>query len=134
MRFFVDNNLAPAISHALHALSQREEIEVLHLRSKFPPNVTDVEWLETLRQERNRVILSGDFTITKKSHERLAWQQCGLTVFFLQKGWTNIPFWDQSWKIVKWWPTIFTTAKRFETGHSFLVPISGNKLKAIAPR
>ena len=132
MNFFVDNNISPAIANALSSLSQREGVKVVPLREKFPPSVEDRVWLESLGKERNWVILSGDISITRKPHEHLAWQQCGLTAFFLQKGWMGIRFWDQSWKLVKWWPTIIETAKRFETGHLFSVPVKGKKLKTIA--
>ena len=132
MNFFADNNISPAIADALSSLSQREGVEVVPLRKKFPASVDDRVWLESLGKERNWVILSGDFSITRKPHEHLAWQQCGLTGFFLQRGWMHIRFWDQSWKLVKWWPTIIETAKRFETGHSFSVPVNGSKLKTIA--
>ena len=132
MNFIVDNNISPAIAEALSSLSQREGVQVVPLRNKFPENVKDQVWLESLGNEGNWVILSGDVSITRKPHERLAWQQSGLTAFFLQRGWMNIGFWDQSWKLVKWWPTIIETAKRFERGHSFSVPVTGSRLTTIA--
>ena len=132
MNFIVDNNISPAIADALSSLSQREGVKVVRLRKKFPAKVEDRVWLESLGNEGNWAILSGDVSITRKPHERLAWRQSGLTAFFLQRGWMKIRFWDQSWKLVKWWPTIMETAKSFETGHSFSVPVTGSRLKTIA--
>ena len=86
MNFFVDNNISPAIANALSSLSQREGVKVVPLREKFLPSVEDRVWLESLGKERNWVILSGDISITRKPHEHLAWQQCGLTAFFLPEG------------------------------------------------
>lgn len=87
MRFFVDNNLAPAIARALDALGSYDGHHVHHLRDRFPPGIVDAAWLGQLGEEGDWVILSGDYRITKRPHERRAWLDSGLTAFFLAKGW-----------------------------------------------
>lgn len=134
MRFFADNNIAPSIADALNVLSQKEGVDVVALRQKFDRRTTDAVWLAKLSQEGDWVVLSGDFSITRKPHERLAWQESGLTCFFLQAGWLHIPFWQQAWKLVKWWPDVIETARRFESGHSFLIPVRGSKIKILRQR
>lgn len=131
MRFFADHHISPPITRALNELSTRQSVVVTPLRDRFPTDVKDEEWLRVLGEERDWVILSGDYAITKKPHERKAWLESGLTIFFLQRGWTNIDFWTQAWKLVKWWPTIIETAQSIETGQAWGVPVSGAKLKVI---
>ena len=131
MNFFVDANLAPKLAHALSALSDAEGITVTHLVDKFARNTPDEKWIVDLALEKDWVIFSGDYRITKNPQTRIAWQQSGLTSFFLQKGWTNLKFWDQAWKLVKWWPTIIETARNIQVGTSFLVPITATKLQII---
>lgn len=45
---YPDNNLPQSLAHALHALSQPSDHSVCHLRDYYPPNTTDIEWIESL--------------------------------------------------------------------------------------
>ena len=124
MRFFVDNNIAPAIARALHALADYDDHEVYHLKDKFDRATNDEVWLTTLAQEGGWVILSGDHRITKRPHERQAWLESGLTAFFLAKRWMTTGFHQQAWMLVRWWPEIFAQAARVESGTGFLIPFA----------
>ena len=132
MKCLVDANISPSIAEALNALSKRDQVPVVHLRDRFSPDATDQEWLRALAESpEDWFVLSGDFRITKKPHERKVWSDSGLTVFFLQKGFMGIPFWEQAWKIVKGWPIILRNAQTITPGNSYLVPVSGKKLRSI---
>ena len=52
----------------------------------FRRDTPDQEWLATLAEEGDWVIVSGDPRITRGKHERQAWLESGLTAFFLGKG------------------------------------------------
>jgi hypothetical protein len=124
MKCFVDNNISPAIAAALNVLSEREGVAVVHLRDMFHRKVTDIEWLESLAKSDDEwFVLSGDVRVTSKPHERLAWKNSGLTVFFLKRGYMAIPFWHQAWKLIRWWPTILNAAKTLSHGSSYTVPL-----------
>ena len=120
MRFFFDNNLALRIARAIDQLVD-PPIKVHHLRERFPPNVADVDWMRTLAEDGDWVIVSGDLRITKNPHGRHAWEATGLTTFFL-KGWMNQSFWLQAANLVRWFPDIMSQAQRVEPGASFIVP------------
>jgi predicted nuclease of predicted toxin-antitoxin system len=95
MRFFLDNCLA--IRHA-RALGEtvKPEHSFTHLQEKFGADAKDEVWIRRLGEEGDWVVISGDYRIGRGAHERAAWHQSGLTVFFLSKGWTNIPPLQQS--------------------------------------
>lgn len=134
MKFFFDNNLPPALTRGICALSEPEGHEVVHLRQKFPPNIADTNWIDRLGREGHWVIISGDLRIFKNRHEREAWRSAGLTTFFLAKGWINHRFWDQAWRLVRWWPMIVEVAELFEPGAAFEVPLqygARSKLKQL---
>ncbi len=102
MRFFLDNTLPPRFSEVLRLLEGPDGNSVVHLRSKFPPDTPDVTWIKSLAIEKDWVIVSGDLRISQNEFERLAWLESGLTAFFLAKGWSSLPLWDQAWRLVKW--------------------------------
>lgn len=135
MKFFVDNNIAPAIARALHALGGYDGHQVHHLKDKFDRAVKDEVWLPELAREGNWVVLSGDYRITKRPHERQAWLMSGLTAFFLTKRWMTTGFHEQAWMLVRWWPKIFAQAERVEPGTGFLIPFAATgKFKIISAR
>ena len=89
MKFFLDNCLAIRHARALHEMVKPNH-EFVHLQDKFPAETKDADWISQLGKEGDWVVISGDYRIGKSAHEREAWHQSGLTVFFLSKGWTNI--------------------------------------------
>ena len=131
MKFFLDNNLSPRFAQALQALEGDGGHEVVHLRSKFSGDAKDVAWIRSLASEGNWVIISGDMRISQREFEREAWLNSGLTAFFFAKGWTNIKFWDQAWRLIKWWPAIVEQAQNICPGAGFVVPLKSAKLEQL---
>ncbi len=132
MNFFFDNNLPPDLARALNFLSKKQGHKVVPLRDKFKTNITDVEWINALKSEGNWVVISGDLRIMRNLHERAAWQESRLTVFFLAKGWTNVSYWVKAWKLVKWWPEVTSQAQRIKSGTSFIIPIRGQQMTVVS--
>ena len=131
MKFFLDNNLPPALARSLHALSERSGHQVVHLSEKFNRDIADADWIRALAEEGDWIIVSGDIRIPKNPAERQAWLESGLTSFFLGRGWTGLSFWDQAWKLVQWWPRIIDQAAKVEPPAAFLVPVKGSKFEQL---
>ena len=85
MRFFLDNCLPIRHARALNEMVKPEHT-FTHLQDKFPANTADADWIRQLGREGDWIVISGDYRIGKNAHERAAWHQSGLTVFFLSKG------------------------------------------------
>ena len=64
--------------------------------------------------------------ISKNAHERRAWHVSGLTVFFLKKGWTNIPPLQQHSKLALILDKIIEAASRGKPGSGFSITVNGN--------
>jgi hypothetical protein len=126
VKFFFDNCLPPSLAHALKLLAAKDGHEIQHLRDQFPPATTDVEWINKLGADGEWVIVSGDLRISRSKHERAAWLQSHLTSFFLAKGWMNISFWEQAWKLIRWFPDIVKQAGMVKPGAGFEVPVKYN--------
>jgi hypothetical protein len=127
VRFFLDNCIAPAMAEALTALARAQGIEVFHLSQLFDRATTDVVWIQSLRQEGDWIIISGDLRITKSPAEREAWRESGLTAFFLADNWSSRKFWVQAPELIRWFPIIVETAKSCNPGSGFLLKFQGTK-------
>lgn len=124
MRFFLDNNFSPRTARALHCLLTPTH-EAVHLKDKFPADAKDADWMPALARESDWIILSGDVNISRNPHEVRAWQAAGHTIFFLKRGWTNIPLWEQAAKLFHLFPEIMKKAEKAKRGAGFLVPLKG---------
>lgn len=131
MRFFVDNNISPRLAKALNALEDRDKCEVVHLKEKFDQSVSDIKWITELGQEGNWVVLSCDRNILRNPHEKAAWKESGLTVFFFKESYLKLGYWDQAWQLVKKWPEIKKTAEKYSSGSLFVLGIPGTKIEKI---
>jgi hypothetical protein len=129
VRFFLDNTLPPRFAEVLQLLDEGNEI--VHLRSRFPPETKDVDWIRRLASEGDWVIISGDIRISQNEFERREWLNSGLTAFFFAKGWTSIKLWDQAWRLIKWWPAIVEQAEKIRAGAGFVVPLKSAKLEQL---
>lgn len=121
MNFLLDNNLPPAFAKAIHALSQRDGHEVIHLKDKFPRDAADIEWVSTLKEEGGWVIISQD-QFRKSDLEKKAFRECGLVVFCLAKQWSKENYWKKAQKLIQWWPAIIEQSERVSGGAAFRVP------------
>ncbi len=57
-----------------------------------------------------------------------------MTTFFLAKGWMNHGYWDQAWRLVRWWPRIVEAAQLVDAGAAFELPLqfgAKSKLKQL---
>lgn len=131
MRFFLDNCLAIRHARALNEMVKPEHT-FTHLQDKFPPDTKDEQWIRQLGTEGSWVVISGDYRIGKSAHERAAWHQSGLTVFFLSKGWTNIPPLQQHSKLAAILGDILQAAADGKPGSGFLIAMNG-KITCIYP-
>lgn len=120
MRFFVDNNLPPALARALHALSEPEFHEVRHIREKFPEDTDDQTWIAALEREGAWVVITRDKL--SKGLEREALRRAGLLVFMLDKSWSKQRYWDIAYQATRWWPRIVEFAQGIQGGAAFKVP------------
>lgn len=131
MRFFLDNCLAIRHARALNEMVKPDH-SFTHLQDKFPPSTKDEEWIRGLGQEGDWVVISGDYRIGKSAHERAAWHDSGLTVFFLSKGWTNIPPLQQHSKLAAALSDIIEEATRAKPGSGFSIALNG-KITQVYP-
>ena len=131
MKFLLDHNLPPELARALHSLSEHKSHQVTALRDRFPVDATDETWLGELAREKNWAVVTGDTRIRRNKAEQRAWLEAKVTIFFLQKGWSSLVYWDKAAKLVGWWRIIMKTTEHMAAGAGFLVPVKGKKLEQV---
>lgn len=124
MRFFLDNNLPPRVARALNCLLEPNN-SAIHLKERFKPDTSDVEWLDTLAGEAGWIILSADTAISRNPHEFKAWKRAGHPTFFLKSNWVHQPLWEQASRLFHLFPEILKRAEKARKGDAFLVPFKG---------
>ncbi len=124
MRFFLDNCLAIRHARALNEMVKPQH-SFTHLQDKFRHDVRDEEWIRQLGKDGDWIVISGDHRIGKNAHERAAWHQSGLTVFFLSKGWMNLPLLQQHSKLAAILANIIQEATTAKPGSGFSVAMNG---------
>lgn len=127
MNYFFDNNLSPHLAKAVAALCKPLGHTVIHKKEKFSPSTPDKDWIGVLVNEGNWVIISHD-RFAKTSFEKKALRSAGLISFILKKGWKDKKYWDQAWRIIRWWPDIMKKSELVSSG-VFEVPFKGTKLQ-----
>lgn len=127
MRFFFDNDISYRIAHALGQLAENDGDEIAALRDKFPQSASDVDWISGLNSDREarRIVVTADRGIGRKPCELKAWKETGLTVCFLERGWSKLRFWDQAWRLTKHWSAIREFSASVAEGSGFRVGVSG---------
>lgn len=130
MRFFLDNNLPPRIARALNCLLQPTH-SAIHLKERFEPDTSDVDWLTALSLETDWVILSADTAISRNPHEIEAWKLGGHPTFFLKAHWVHQPLWEQASRLFHLFPEILKHAEKARAGDAFVVPFKGGKIEKL---
>jgi len=131
VKFVVEHSVSTSLTVAVAILAELDGDEVTHLRTHYAQETLDPVWLVGLGQrEPDVIVISADPRISKSPHERAAWLESGLTIFFL-RSFADLPRWQQAARLVKWWPDIVKEAKKAARGSGFLVSVQGKieKLK-----
>jgi hypothetical protein len=130
VRFIFDHSLPPRFSEILAILEGPAGNGVDHLRRFFPQDTEDPIWLlELAKRAPDAIVVTADPRISRGKHERAAWLESGLTVFFL-RSFADLPGSEQAWRLVKWWPSIVQAARKARAGSGFLVTVNG-KIEAL---
>jgi hypothetical protein len=124
LNFLFDNNLPPALAHAMAALSDVEVgVEsVVHLADLFSPATDDLVWIPGLHKHgADWYIVSIDKFKKRRGAEREALRRAGHSVYALAPGWSSQPYWAKAAQLVHWWPQVLSHA-RLTRGGVYGVP------------
>jgi hypothetical protein len=123
VRFFFDGSFSKRLCHATRILEHGNPgVEIVFKPDRFDRAVADTHWIRALAEEGDWVVITLDYEILRKPHERAAWDEAGLTGFFFDGTWGNLKIDEVAWRFFRWWPAIKTTAATMQPGSTFVVP------------
>jgi hypothetical protein len=126
LKWLIDENLPPALAHALDALF-KDEHQIVHLRERFGPGVTDIEWITTLGREGRWIVISGDLRITKVKAEYFAFRASRLVGFFLSPSLKKADVAKQMERILALWDNMSVIAEAVDRGAMFELPMKSTR-------
>jgi hypothetical protein len=130
VKVLFDENLSPALARALSSLFAGEH-EIVHLREKFGPAVSDREWITALSREGRWIVISGDRRITKIRAEYTAFRCSNLVGFFLSRGLNKSRVIKQMERILALWDLIEQQSTLVEGGAMFEIPMRSTRLSQL---
>ena len=125
MRFFFDNNLSPLLAASLDPILSQNGHSATHLRDKFSPDITDIDFISALADEGDWTIITADHHIYTRPHERQAWEESSLVVGILNPGWLSFPLTQQTARFLNKLDAIIDVAGKCAPGTSFVIPVTG---------
>jgi predicted nuclease of predicted toxin-antitoxin system len=127
MTFFFDNNLSPKLPHILRLVNR----DACHLRSYFPRDVEDSQYLPEVGQ-RGWVVVTRDEGMLTRPAERLARRQHRITCVYL-KGYPRTPdHLQQALWVLRRWPDVELAVREARRGTWLEVPVRGQIRRSAA--
>ena len=126
MKCLFDNNMPPKLAKTLNFLEGKDGIIVEHLKEKFPPNTSDIDWINKLSEEGDWFVITQDGQIKRKPNERKAWKESNIPIIFLHKTWVKYNFWEIAWRLIKCWPNLKKNINHNIKNKSFEISINGH--------
>lgn len=126
----IDENLPPGMAKALAALFVGKH-EIIHLRQKFGPAVTDKDWIAALSAEGQWIVISADRRIARNKAEQQAFKSSRLVGFFLAPSLQKAKLTKQMERLMAIWETIEKQSELVRGGAMFEIPMKSLRLKQI---
>jgi hypothetical protein len=113
---YLDENMPSYLAKGFDILQKPEgfktgiHIEVKHVKEVFGQGIKDEDWIPLLGKEQG-CIITQDFNIYRRKHERALFEEFNLGIFFLRnnaKG-KGMSIWKMVEMLAKYWPFISET-------------------------
>lgn len=129
MKFILDENLPARLARSLDALF--EDHEVTHLRTKFGPRVTDLEWIQALSAEASWILISSDRRISRNKAELRMFKSSRLVGFFFPKSLEKAKLTKKMERLMAIWEAIEAQVPLAAGGSMFEMPAKSTKFRTL---
>jgi hypothetical protein len=122
LKLALDENLPPALAHAVNALLAPEGGQAISIPERYGRSAADREWITALHDEGGWTVLTADRRIRSRPHERLALEQSGLIVFLVAHGLHQESYWIKVAAIIRWIPAMMIAVTDYRPPVLFIIP------------
>ncbi|MBL4628096.1 MAG: hypothetical protein JKY00_08680 [Roseicyclus sp.] len=131
VKVLFDHNMPPVIARALHELVKSDGHEACNLRDRFRTDISDIDYLTKLSNEKDWVVISKDLSNAKRAPERAAIFQSNVLALYLAKAVQKQRVNEQAATILWQWDKIVMQRQNNKNG-LFILPVNkGSKFTAI---
>jgi hypothetical protein len=96
---------------------------------RFPPNISDVGWMQELDREGGWAVLTKDLRIQFRPHERLALDRLKIVFFFLGGAWRKYSVPETAARLIRLVPLMAMQVDIADRGRFDLPINAGSKLR-----
>jgi hypothetical protein len=114
--FCLDESMGRPLAPLLRTIRAPGNPHIHDLRELGLTGSADEVWMPLLAGRGARGVVTKDSSILRASVRRDVWRRARLTVFVLNKGWGNLPLFEQARALVWWWPAIVERGSSGPTG------------------
>jgi len=122
LKLALDENLPPALAHAIHALLVPSGGVAISIPEQFGHGIADRDWMTALHEQGGWAVLTVDRKLRTRPHERLALEQSNLVVFILAAGWNQERYWPKVAGIIRWLPRMMEALDAYKPPALLAVP------------
>ena len=126
----IDENLPVAMARSLAALFISEH-QIIHLREKFGPSITDVDWIRDLNGEGSWIVISGDKRLSRNKAEQAVFRSSRLIAFIFAPGLQKAPLLKKMERLMVMWSRIEQQVGLVGGGAMFEIQMRGELLRPL---
>jgi hypothetical protein len=127
LKLLLDHNLSPRLARSLQALFV-DDHQIVALREKFAADTPDLEWIKALDAEGGWAVLTRDFRIRTRPHEKAALDRSRVVYFFVAGSWRKCNVEETAARLIRLIPKMAAQTELAESGR-FELPFRGAKLR-----
>lgn len=128
MNFFFDRCVSVRIARMLGAYERDHQIIHQDDDARFTTETTDVELITAIADDPKPVFITADISQRREPLERKALRDSGLTIFFIRRGFHQLPFHQQAVKLLNLWREIVRLAERAKEPTAFEISPAARKV------
>jgi len=134
VRYVFDTSISVRLALLLDAYDCENEVRSLAETDAGDPGAPDSVILEALRGQTPRpVFVTPDPGRATNAQARVLLARSSLTVVFLRRGWSSLPFHTQAVRLLTIWPEIVAATSRVKVPTAFEISPSARKVQRLGP-
>ncbi len=123
LAFCLDESMGRCLADILRRLRAPAAPAIYDMRDLGLSGAADEIWMAELGRRGIHVVVTCDTRILKATIRRDVWRAVGLSLFVLDRKWSDLRLFDQARGLIWWWPALVAQAEAGPQGGAWGVPV-----------